>query len=156
MTKDTGATKRTASAGTEKRTVIEIHKTKQVSVSKFKNFKMVDIREFYIDKATNEKKPTKKGISLTQEVWTKLLEKKDEIEEALAALDGENTGSDGKNTDLEGAAPKLENKSPELGEEQPELDGETPESNGKKRKAAVQDGATGSATKKAAPKSADA
>lgn len=74
--------------GTETQSVFELDKKKQVTVRKFNGVSLVDIREFYIDKDTQEKKPGKKGISLTEDVWRKLLEQKDEIDAALAELDG--------------------------------------------------------------------
>ncbi|KAM9926131.1 hypothetical protein OXX59_003432 [Metschnikowia pulcherrima] len=90
MAYKTAASKRSAPAETETETqsVFELDKKKQVTVRKFNGVSLVDIREFYIDKDTQEKKPGKKGISLTEDVWRKLLEQKDEIEAALAELDG--------------------------------------------------------------------
>lgn len=69
-------------------TVIPLDSKKQVTVRKFNNINLVDIREFYVDKATQEKKPGKKGISLTQDVWNKLMSAREEIDEALAELGG--------------------------------------------------------------------
>ena len=90
MAYKTAASKRLAAAETETETqsVFELDKKKQVTVRKFNGVSLVDIREFYIDKDTQEKKPGKKGISLTEDVWRKLLEQKDEIDAALAELDG--------------------------------------------------------------------
>ncbi|KAM9908814.1 hypothetical protein OXX79_000114 [Metschnikowia pulcherrima] len=90
MAYKTAASKRSAPAETETETqsVFELDKKKQVTVRKFNGVSLVDIREFYIDKDTQEKKPGKKGISLTEDVWRKLLEQKDEIDAALAELDG--------------------------------------------------------------------
>lgn len=68
--------------------VIALDGKKQVTIRKFNNIKLVDIREFYIDKTTQEKRPGKKGISLTEDVWKKLIANKDEIQEALDNLDG--------------------------------------------------------------------
>lgn len=69
-------------------TVIALDGKKQVTIRTFNNIKLVDIREFYVDKATQEKRPGKKGISLTEDVWKKLIASKDEIQEALDNLDG--------------------------------------------------------------------
>ncbi|QBM88115.1 Transcriptional Coactivator p15 PC4 [Metschnikowia aff. pulcherrima] len=90
MAYKTAASKRLAPAETETETqsVFELDKKKQVTVRKFNGVSLVDIREFYIDKDTQEKKPGKKGISLTEDVWRKLLEQKDEIDAALAELNG--------------------------------------------------------------------
>lgn len=86
------AFKRKAAAPAESsgpETVIELDKKKQITVRKFNGIKLVDIREFYIDKATGEKKPGKKGISLTEEVWKKLLDVLDEIRRLLDDLGAE-------------------------------------------------------------------
>lgn len=66
---------------------VDLDTKKAVSVRLFNGINLVDIREFYIDKTTKEKKPGKKGIALTEETWKKLLELKDEINEALEALE---------------------------------------------------------------------
>lgn len=69
-------------------TVIELDKKKQVTVRKFNNINLVDIREFFEDKETGEKKPTKKGISLTEESWKKLVSSVGKIQDALDELNG--------------------------------------------------------------------
>ena len=69
-------------------TVIPLDNKKQVTVRKFNNINLVDIREFYIDKNTQEKKPGKKGISLTEEVWKKLMAAREDIDDALNELNG--------------------------------------------------------------------
>ncbi|ODV77688.1 PC4-domain-containing protein [Suhomyces tanzawaensis NRRL Y-17324] len=68
--------------------VIELDSKKRVTIRKFKNIKLVDIREFYVDKASGEKRPGAKGISLTEEAWTKLVGSVSQVDAALAALDG--------------------------------------------------------------------
>lgn len=65
---------------------IELDKKKQVTVREFNGIKLVDIREFYVDKQSGEKKPGKKGISLTEETWKKLLELQQDINNALEDL----------------------------------------------------------------------
>lgn len=67
---------------------VELDKKKQVSVRGFNGVRLVDIREFYIDKDTKERKPGKKGISLTEDAWRKLLDVRGEVNEALSALGG--------------------------------------------------------------------
>lgn len=69
-------------------TVIELDKKKQVTVRKFNNINLVDIREFFEDRETGEKKPTKKGISLTEESWKKLVSSIGKIQDALDELNG--------------------------------------------------------------------
>lgn len=46
---------------------------KKASVSVFKGKALVNIREYYVDKATGEEKPGSKGIALTKEQWEALL-----------------------------------------------------------------------------------
>jgi hypothetical protein len=80
--------KRSSEPSSNADVVINLDKKKQVTVRKFNNINLVDIREFYIDKESGEKRPGKKGISLTEDVWKKLLESASEIQAALDGLDG--------------------------------------------------------------------
>lgn len=80
--------KNTPSTSSSNDTVIELDKKKQITVRKFNNVNLVDIREFYIDKDTNEKKPGKKGISLTEDTWLKLVQSSGEVQDALDVLNG--------------------------------------------------------------------
>ncbi|RLV90337.1 RNA polymerase II transcriptional coactivator SUB1 [Spathaspora sp. JA1] len=83
-----GNTSSGGSAASGNETVIELDKKKQVTIRKFNNINLVDIREFYIDK-DGEKKPGKKGISLTEDTWYKLLENTNKIQNALDILNGQ-------------------------------------------------------------------
>lgn len=76
------------SGASETAAVIPLDSRKQVTVRKYNGMSLVDIREFYVDKASGEKKPGKKGISLTQDVWNLLLSKKDQIQQALDEING--------------------------------------------------------------------
>lgn len=67
----------------------DLDKKKQVSVRQFNGVSLVDIREFYIEKDTQERKPGKKGIVLTEETWLKLLEAQQEVSAALSKLKGD-------------------------------------------------------------------
>jgi len=42
---------------------------KKVSVSEFKGQLLVNFREYYVDKATDEEKPGSKGITLNRSQW---------------------------------------------------------------------------------------
>lgn len=64
----------------------ELDKKKSVTVRKFNGINLVDIREFYIDKASGEKKPGKKGIALSEDAWRQLLKLLEEVNGALDAL----------------------------------------------------------------------
>lgn len=69
-------------------TVIDLDNKKRITVRKFNGVNLVDIREFYVDKDTDEKKPGKKGISLTEEAWLKLIEVSGDVHDALDKLNG--------------------------------------------------------------------
>ena len=60
---------------------------KQVTVRKYNNVNLVDIREFYTDR-DGVKRPGKKGISLTEDTYYKLLEATNKIQNALDDLNG--------------------------------------------------------------------
>lgn len=45
---------------------------KKASVSEFKGKKYVNIREYYVDKASGEERPGSKGIALSVEQWQEL------------------------------------------------------------------------------------
>ncbi|XP_052746661.1 RNA polymerase II transcriptional coactivator-like [Bicyclus anynana] len=57
---------------------------KQVKIRQFKGKVYIDIREFY--EKGGELLPGKKGISLTPELWRKLLSLGDEINEAITSV----------------------------------------------------------------------
>ncbi|KAI5959354.1 hypothetical protein KGF57_002130 [Candida theae] len=68
-------------------TIIPLDTKKRVTVRKFNNVNLVDIREFYTD-ANGDAKPGKKGISLTEDTYYKLIDAHNKIEHALDALNG--------------------------------------------------------------------
>jgi len=57
-----------------------------LTINEFKNKVRVDIREFYINDA-GEKKPGKKGISLSLEEWNTLKEHMDAVDQAIKGTD---------------------------------------------------------------------
>lgn len=59
---------------------------------RFNNVNLVDIREFYTD-ANGDQKPGKKGISLTEETYFKLIEAHNKIQHALDGLNGGGGGA---------------------------------------------------------------
>lgn len=61
----------------------ELGSKKVVTVSSFNGRPLVDIREYYQDKATGESKPGRKGIALTEEIYRTLMELKPEIDASL-------------------------------------------------------------------------
>ena len=54
-------------------------KLKNVSVSQVKGKTIVDIREYYLEEATQAEKPGKKGIALSVSQWTALSEVKEKL-----------------------------------------------------------------------------
>lgn len=74
----------------------DLDKKKQVLVKQFNGINLVDIREFYTDKATGEKKPGKKGIALSEDAWRALIDSRDEVTAALQELGGKRPHSEVK------------------------------------------------------------
>lgn len=105
---------------------VELDKRKRVTVRLFNGVNLVDIREFYVDKESGEKKPGKKGIALTQDVWQALLDAREEIDEALGALGG------GKRAKRE--VKKVKEVKKEEATEQPEKEKEEKEDEEEKEK----------------------
>lgn len=66
---------------------IDLDNKKRVTVRKFNNVNLIDIREFYVDK-DGVQRPGKKGISLTEDAYYKLLEATNKIQNALDELNG--------------------------------------------------------------------
>lgn len=60
---------------------------KLLRVKTFKGNTYVDIREFYEDKTSGEKKPGKKGIALNVGQWGKFLDSLGNIKEAVEEVD---------------------------------------------------------------------
>jgi hypothetical protein len=59
-----------------------------VSVSLFKGKVRVDVREYYLDD-NGERKPGKKGISLSLDEWKKLKDQMDDIEQSIKSKGGD-------------------------------------------------------------------
>jgi hypothetical protein len=53
--------------------IFDLGGKKKASVSVFKGKALVNIREYYLDKATGEEKPGSKGIALNVEQWEALV-----------------------------------------------------------------------------------
>ena len=64
-----------------------------LSVSEFKGKMRVDIREYYLNDS-GEKKPGKKGISLSLEEWNKLTDAISEIDKAVGIVKDQDDDSD--------------------------------------------------------------
>ena len=56
-----------------------------MTVSEFKNRVRVDIREYYLNE-DGERKPGKKGISLSMDEWKKIVENMDQIGKIIKDL----------------------------------------------------------------------
>lgn len=63
--------------------IFELSGKRRVTVRKFRSNILIDIREYYEDKASGEERPGKKGISLTKEQYEKLKELMPEIDDAV-------------------------------------------------------------------------
>lgn len=66
----------------------QLSNNRYLTISEFKNKVRVDIREYYIDNA-GERKPGKKGISLSLEEWNKITENMDQIEQSIQVVSGD-------------------------------------------------------------------
>ncbi|KAJ6499272.1 transcriptional Coactivator p15-domain-containing protein [Mycena sanguinolenta] len=65
---------------------INLGKNKRATVRSFKGTTLLDIREFYVDKASGETKPGKKGVSLTVEQWQELKQATKTLDELIAQV----------------------------------------------------------------------
>ncbi|KAI9100643.1 transcriptional Coactivator p15-domain-containing protein [Phlyctochytrium arcticum] len=63
---------------------------KRLSISKFKNLTLVDIREYYKDKTSGTEKPGKKGISISVSAWKTIKEHFEEIDSAITQIESSN------------------------------------------------------------------
>ncbi|OWB56395.1 hypothetical protein B5S28_g2296 [[Candida] boidinii] len=78
---------------------IDLGGKKRVTVRKFGKAKLVDIREHYQKSEGGEWLPSKKGISLTEDLWNKLVSHIVEINEAIEKLDGGATVASSKGSE---------------------------------------------------------
>ena len=77
---------------------IQLSNSRFVTISQFKSQVRVDIREFYLT-ADGERKPGKKGISLSLDEWKKMKSQMKEIEEAIKAQGGDASESEDEKDD---------------------------------------------------------
>ena len=73
----------------------QLNKNRFVSVSEFKNQIRVDIREYYFDD-NGDRKPGKKGISLSMEEWNKLVSHLPKISKAIKGVDDSSDSDEDK------------------------------------------------------------
>ncbi|KAI8398238.1 Transcriptional Coactivator p15 (PC4) [Nakaseomyces glabratus] len=66
--------------------IFDLGKNKRVTVRQFRNINLIDIREYYMDNATGEMRPGKKGISLTEDLYDEFLRHRLNIDDALRRL----------------------------------------------------------------------
>ncbi|WWC89488.1 uncharacterized protein L201_004412 [Kwoniella dendrophila CBS 6074] len=64
----------------------KLTENRRVTVRKFKNMTLIDIRETYKDKQTNKLKPGAKGISLTKEQWDVLKNNINNVDDMIAKV----------------------------------------------------------------------
>ncbi|KAJ7497324.1 transcriptional Coactivator p15-domain-containing protein [Mycena latifolia] len=65
---------------------IDLGKNKRATVRSFKGTTLLDIREFYTDKASGEAKPGKKGISLGVDQWEELKRVAPKLDQLIADI----------------------------------------------------------------------
>ena len=70
----------------EDETFYRIGGDRRVTVRKYKGKTLIDIREFYTDKNTEEEKPGRKGISLDLNAWNLLKEAMEGVDGIVATL----------------------------------------------------------------------
>lgn len=63
---------------------LDIGRNRIVKINEFKGKRYIDIREHYVDKASSETKPGKKGITLYLDEFNKLIAGADDIKKALS------------------------------------------------------------------------
>ncbi|KAI3661647.1 hypothetical protein MP638_002899 [Amoeboaphelidium occidentale] len=66
-------------------TYFDLGNNRRVTIRKWKQYKQVDIREFYTDNSGADK-PGKKGLALSADQWKKIKELFQEIDDAIDAL----------------------------------------------------------------------
>ncbi|XP_027195517.2 single stranded-binding protein c31A [Dermatophagoides pteronyssinus] len=66
----------------ESTNTLKLSNNRFLTVSEFKNKVRVDIREFYLNE-DGERKPGKKGISLSMDEWKKIVENMDKIKKMI-------------------------------------------------------------------------
>ncbi|CAK9441102.1 uncharacterized protein LODBEIA_P49710 [Lodderomyces beijingensis] len=93
---------------------IVLDSKKRVTVRKFKDINLVDIREYWTD-SSGERKPGKKGISLTEDTYFELIQAHNKIQNALDKLNGVGGGAT-KKARIE-KSPKKANKDDGVGKE---------------------------------------
>lgn len=77
---------------------IQLSKNRYVTVSEFHSKVRVDVREFYVT-PDGERRPGKKGISLSLEEWTVLKDNFDKIDNIAKRLSGEPVDDDSEDDD---------------------------------------------------------
>ncbi|KAI5889570.1 PC4-domain-containing protein [Schizophyllum commune H4-8] len=64
---------------------VDLGGKKRASASEFKGQRYINIREYYVDKASGEEKPGKKGIALNAEQWKVFKQNIDTLDELFAS-----------------------------------------------------------------------
>ena len=62
---------------------LDLPGTRRVTVSTYRGALYVDVREWYTDAKSGEKRPGKKGISITPEQWEKCVASAGEVERLM-------------------------------------------------------------------------
>ncbi|KPM10504.1 hypothetical protein NH340_JMT03783 [Sarcoptes scabiei] len=72
---------------------LKLSNSRYLTVSEFKNKVRVDIREFYLNE-DGDRKPGKKGISLSMDEWKKITENLDLIQKSIKQIQGDENDDD--------------------------------------------------------------
>ncbi|KAI5832575.1 PC4-domain-containing protein [Schizophyllum commune Tattone D] len=64
---------------------VDLGGKKRASASEFKGQRYINIREYYVDKASGEEKPGKKGIALNAEQWKVFKQNIDTLDELFGS-----------------------------------------------------------------------
>lgn len=81
------------SSGDEEEDRFQLSKNRFLTVAPFKGKVRIDVREFYLNDE-GQRRPGKKGISLSKEEWEKLKDQIPEIDEKIKKTSGSDSESD--------------------------------------------------------------
>lgn len=90
---------------------------KTVTVEEYRGEARVDIREYYIDSKTGQKVPGRRGVSLTEHLWRKLIAAAGDIDKALEEMSAPVKEDENAPVNEDKSAPVQEDKNAPIKEE---------------------------------------